>query len=345
MKKLFFILITIVSVFTVYAQNSRVESLHILFPANSANFEKVSPKLALQNRKVLAEIAQILLKNPQYSILIDGHANPVLKTTREETATLIPLSLQRATAVANYLAKSHKIDRRRMILAGAGGRYASKSNATQNRRVNFLIITDRTNLAIAENLITNKENLAAAKKWESLTEDVQNLIPLDILEAIEDLGIEINEGKNPPNIEGTYFISTLELVRSTAETSITTQWDKYVTFSGQDNTTLTINADYTMQVENSPFPMSSKGPGSYLVGEDNKFTVVVDGTREQGGYTAKTVEIFSGEISETGIINYHWAVMMIENNGNPLGIWIENSTGYAKRDSDGFSERVKSNGD
>ncbi|GHU29066.1 hypothetical protein FACS1894172_15470 [Spirochaetia bacterium] len=173
---------------------------------------------------------------------------------------------------------------------------------------------------------------------EGLTEDIQNLIPLDILEAIEDLGIEINEGKNPPNIEGTYLVSTLQLVRNTTGISITKQWDKYVTFSGQNNKTLTINADYTMQTDNGP--MNSEGPGSFIVGEGNKFTVVVDGTREQGGYTAKTVEIFSGEISDAGIINYHWAVMMIDDSGDPLNIWIPNSTGYSKRDSDGFSKRV-----
>ena len=180
-----------------------------------------------------------------------------------------------------------------------------------------------------------------APKREGLTEDIQNLIPPDILKAIEDLGIKINEGRSPPNIEGTYLVTTLQLVKSTSRKNIVKQWDKYVTFSGQDNTTLTINADYTMQTENRPFPVTSRGPGSFIVGEGNKFTVVVDGTREQGGYTAKTVEIFSGEISEAGIRNYHWAVMMIDDRGDPLDIWIENSSGYSKRDSDGFSERVK----
>ena len=284
--------------------------------------------MALQNRQALAEIVQILLENPQYSVLIDGHANPVIRTTREETEALLPLSLQRARAVANYLAESHKIDRKRLIITGAGGGYASRNNAALNRRVSFFIIPGRS-------YFTTREGL---------TEEIQNLIPPDILEAIENLGIEINEGKNPPNIEGTYFVDTLQLVRSTAG-SISTQWNKYVTFSVQDNTTLTINADYTMLAENYNGPMDSKGPGSFIVGEGNKFTVIVDGTREQGGYTAKTVEIFSGEISDAGIINYHWAVMMIDNSGDPLGIWIQNSTGYAKRDSDGFSERVESNRD
>jgi hypothetical protein len=184
-----------------------------------------------------------------------------------------------------------------------------------------------------------------APERAGLTEDIQNLISLETLEAIKDLGIEINEGRDPPNIEGTYLVSTMQLVRNTAGMNIADQWNKYVTFSGQDNATLTVDADYTMEVEHEHGPMNSKGPGSFIVGEGNKFTVVVDGTREEGGHTAKTVEIFSGELSEAGIINYHWAVMMIDDRGDPFGIWIPNSTGYVKRDSDYFSERVDSNRD
>jgi outer membrane protein OmpA-like peptidoglycan-associated protein len=142
MKRLFFVLITVVLGFTVYAQNSHLESVHVFFPANSANLRGVSPELALQNQKALTEIAEKMLKNPQYRILIDGHANPVLKTTSEETESLIPLSLQRATAVANYLVEMYSIDSRRLILAGAGGRYASRNDETQNRRVNLFIIMD-----------------------------------------------------------------------------------------------------------------------------------------------------------------------------------------------------------
>jgi hypothetical protein len=325
MRKLFFVLIAVVAIFTIHAQNSYDESLYILFPANSANLSRVSPEIAQQNQKVLDEIAKILLENSQYRILLDGHANPVLKTTREEKETLLPLSLERATAVANYLVEKYKIDKQRLILTGGGGKYASGSDGAQNRRVNFFIIADR-------------RNIVSVRK--GLSEDINNLIPDNILEAIGDIGIEINGGKNPPNIEGTYFVDTLLLVKTTAG-DIAEQWNKYVTFYGQDNTTLTINADYTMQVDNSAGPMSSKGPGSYIVGEGNKFTVIVDGTREQGGFIAKTVEIFSGEISDAGIINYHWAVMMVDNSGNPLGVWIQNSTGYTKKDGDGFSERVE----
>ena len=338
MKRLFFVLIAVAWASTVHAQD--IESLHIFFPANSAQLRGVSPELALENQKVLIEVAQLLLDNPQYRLLIDGHANPVLKTSREETEALTPLSLQRARAVANYLVELYKIDRQRLILSGAGGRYSSGNDAAQNRRVSFFIITDSRNITITE-----KRNVPAERNVPvdraGLTEEINSLIPDDILEAISSLGIAINEGKNPPNIEGTYFVDTLLMVENTTGITIVTQYNKKVTFSGQDNTALTINAHYTIQIDDSIGPMSSSGPGSYIVGEGNKFTVVVDGTREQGGYTAKTVEIFSGEISDQGILNYHWAVMMVDNSGDPLNAWIPNSTGYAKRDGDGISERVQ----
>jgi hypothetical protein len=160
MKKLLLVLITVaVSVFAVHAQNSDVESLNILFPANSANLSGESPELALQNQRILAEIAQILLENPQYRILIDGHANPVLRTTKEETETLVPLSLQRATAVAKQLVELYRVDRQRLILAGAGGKYASGNDKAQNRRVSFIIITDSQNITITENTIKDEEIL------------------------------------------------------------------------------------------------------------------------------------------------------------------------------------------
>ena len=118
MKKLFLILIVFVSISTVNAQNFSDDSLYILFPANSANMWRVSPSLAQQNQEALTNIAQMLLGNPRYRIIIDGHANPVLRTTREEREILDSLSLRRATAVANYLVETHRIDRRRLIIAG-----------------------------------------------------------------------------------------------------------------------------------------------------------------------------------------------------------------------------------
>jgi len=180
---------------------------------------------------------------------------------------------------------------------------------------------------------------------DGLTYDIHNIIPREYLEILRYLGLEIFGGNNPPNIEGTYLATPLALIRSNATINIAEQWDMYVTFAEQDNASLTVNADYSMTVDRGRIYgqaiMSSRGPGSFIVGDGNKFTVFVDAVRTEVGYTAKTVEVFSGEMAPDGIKNYQWAVIMVNDNGGyPGGGWISNGTGYVKRDSDGFSERI-----
>jgi len=179
--------------------------------------------------------------------------------------------------------------------------------------------------------LTNQKTTQINEAIRKIDGDGLTIIPYELLELFYDLGININSGRNPPNIEGAYFVSTLQLMRDTTRRGVAEQWDMYVTFSRQNDTRLTIEADYRLQSDNSPLPMYSSGTDAFIVGEGNQFTVFMDGTREQGGYTAKTVEVFSGELSDTGILNYQWAVFMVDNRGNPLGTWIENGTGYSKR--------------
>jgi hypothetical protein len=178
-----------------------------------------------------------------------------------------------------------------------------------------------------------------------LTGSINEIVPPETLDKLQELGIEINGGNTPPDIEGTYLANPLVLVKNMASTQIAEQWDMYVTFSNQNNTSLTVNADYTMKSQGAWWTtqtMSASGPGSFIVGEGNKFTVFVDGRRSSSAsrVTGNTVEIFSGEISSEGIKNYHWAVIMVDDNGDPDNVWIDNGDCYMKKDSDGFSERV-----
>lgn len=180
---------------------------------------------------------------------------------------------------------------------------------------------------------------------EGLTEDIHNIIPEEYIEILKELGLEINGGNTPPNIEGTYLATPLELVKNMAAGNRPEQWDMYITFNNQNNSKLTIDADYTMKYEGawwSVETMSSKGPGSFIVGQGNKFTVFVDARRTSSttSVTAKTVEIFSGEILPEGIKNFHWAVIMIDDNGDPDNVWIDNGECYMKKDADGLSPRV-----
>ncbi|MDR0524264.1 MAG: OmpA family protein [Spirochaetaceae bacterium] len=145
MKKLCFLLVALTGLSGVHAQTAgNSEPLFIVFPGDSADLKAVGTELAIQNHQTFIKIAQILVDNPQYRILIDGHANPVQGGREEEAGTLRPLSERRASAAADFLVNYYKVDRKRLILTGAGGGYPfGDNNQARNRRVSFFIITPR----------------------------------------------------------------------------------------------------------------------------------------------------------------------------------------------------------
>ena len=117
------------------------EPLYILFPSNSADLKGVSKEIAIRNAQVFTKVAQLLLENTDYRILVDGHANPVEKTRKEENSSLRPLSVRRAEATASFLATYYGVDRQRLVLTGAGGGYPfGDADEASNRRVSFFVI-------------------------------------------------------------------------------------------------------------------------------------------------------------------------------------------------------------
>ncbi|MCL2007376.1 MAG: OmpA family protein [Treponema sp.] len=143
MKKMLVVLVllSLVSTVCVQAQTPAGSTMSVHFPPNSANLRAVSTELAIANLQTFTQVARQLADNPQARVLIDGHANAILGTVAEERNTLRPLSQRRAEAAANFLVENFRIDRHRLIIAGAGGGYpTSSTDGSQNRRVSFTII-------------------------------------------------------------------------------------------------------------------------------------------------------------------------------------------------------------
>ena len=127
----------------------------IVFRANYPDFIGLSAEIVARNEKVIARIAQILNKFPDYRIRIEGHANNVgkmlgysqAKIQSEETKELIPLSTGRAELVRTMLIQN-SVDSRRLNVEGLGSSepvvsFTDVENRWKNRRVEFVLIKNQ----------------------------------------------------------------------------------------------------------------------------------------------------------------------------------------------------------
>jgi flagellar hook assembly protein FlgD/flagellar motor protein MotB len=122
----------------------RIQVPSIVFRANEADFVGLAPEVVDNNNRILRRIAEILNKFRDYRVQVEGHANPVLQTEKEETEELQPLSEKRARATVEFLA-GFGVNRGRLSAIGMGGKrpvtpFADRDNWWKNRRVEFILI-------------------------------------------------------------------------------------------------------------------------------------------------------------------------------------------------------------
>jgi len=71
---------------------------------------------------------------------------------------------------------------------------------------------------------------------EGLTGDIHNLIPDEYIKDLKELGLEINGGNTPPNIEGTYIATPLQQqLDFVFENNFGRRVDYSITFAGGSN--------------------------------------------------------------------------------------------------------------
>lgn len=169
-----------------------------------------------------------------------------------------------------------------------------------------------------------------------LTAEINNLVPDSILNVMITLGMPVNGGGTPPDIAATYLASPFILKESNVPGDYPgfTFADYRVTFYEQNSDNLTIKMNYLNG------PESGTGLGGYIVGSNNSFTVFAEVNSTYSGYESRLVQVISGTLTSTGIDDFFYANFMIDNYGNPGGVWIGNGEGRVIYDSDGFSEKV-----
>lgn len=107
----------------------------IIFDANKATFDAQPINIKRQNKKVLDNVAKILVEYKDYKVTVEAYANAVLGT-EEEKPVLLKLSQSRADAVKAQLIQ-RGIAAARLNAVGKGAK--DTGDAVANRRAEFIL--------------------------------------------------------------------------------------------------------------------------------------------------------------------------------------------------------------
>jgi outer membrane protein OmpA-like peptidoglycan-associated protein len=124
--------------------NLRLHASALVFSGNMTDFTALSEEALAKNEWILERLAELLRERyPEYQVTVEGYANPVLGTAREEREMLGPISAGRARFVMERLI-ALGVSRERLSSAGYGGTkllvdWQDRANRWKNRRVEFLL--------------------------------------------------------------------------------------------------------------------------------------------------------------------------------------------------------------
>ena len=118
-----------------------VNTIH--FDADRATFDRIPKEQQEENRETLDSIARQIKQTGNVNVLIEGYANNVSNTVREDREELVPLSKLRAQAIQQELVE-RGLDIKTLSAAGRGGAnplaaWEDRANWWKNRRVEFIV--------------------------------------------------------------------------------------------------------------------------------------------------------------------------------------------------------------
>jgi len=187
--------------------------------------------------------------------------------------------------------------------------------------------------------------LSSCKKKDDPTvgfsEEIQKIVPDEILKDVRAKGMVINEGKVPPNIEGNYIVEPVELLSPFGQDD---PWrkgkiidDYYYKFSRQSSDKKTVFIDY-----NNGGTDRGSGLGSFVSGNGNKFTIFSEVVGTGSGVDYVMLQMFSGELTaDKEIKNFQLSIYMKEKDeSSGLGVLIPLNTGRIWFDNNKISKRT-----
>lgn len=172
-------------------------------------------------------------------------------------------------------------------------------------------------------------------KHFDVPKEVETIISNKFLTEMASHGMTINEGVNPPDIQGVFDAGIFELIYTSVKRelgevkNITSDYR----FKFYDQNGVEVKTSYTSDGDDI-----ASGEGSIISGAKNKFTAYLRINGGSNGATYKIATIISGEISTEGIRNLEIGLCMIEKN-DPDDVLMDVGTIRIWADRDKFAIR------
>ncbi len=207
-------------------------------------------------------------------------------------------------------------------------------------------------IAMLALLLTSCDALFGVEEEEEsrsagLTSEIQQIVSDEQLSVLEDdMDLTIYRGSNPPTFNSEYKIEPTTMRSTTVPNDSNSPGsvfaDYWIRFYDQDNETQTISLDTAQTNSTGGLLTSGEGRGGYIVGEGDNFSVFaqVDSYDTNTEITSVLLFVYSGTLTSSGINDFEYALLMLNNNGDSTK--IPNDTGRSFYDGDGVSPLTSS---
>jgi hypothetical protein len=153
------------------------------------------------------------------------------------------------------------------------------------------------------------------------------------LRTFESLGLTINEGKDPPDITGTYLCNSLVL----KGTNIPDDWPLGTSFDDMEITFYSQNDDGTVLVSYAQDTENGTGLGAFISGSGSDFTVYAQINGSSDGIEFEDAMVFSGRKTAGGITYFEYGLMLTDKSYDPYDDLIEVGDARVFDENDGLA--------
>ena len=147
----------------------------------------------------------------------------------------------------------------------------------------------------------------STEEIRNLPQEVKDMLTPDQLQTLEDHGMIINEGVNPPDIQGVYFSNYNYCTFDSTELLEGFTFDNYF-WRFYDQSGNDVKLDYTAQNVQD----EATGAGSFITGDSEFFSVFVELNGISFGVNYTAVMIISGRTGSGGIHDFMFGFILTD---------------------------------